>query len=127
MNPHNAVGSQCRGACGIDCPSTCRAAPGTSTCLEWQTADCGWHAKVCSYTVRECGSHPGCVAHDACYDGCGGGLAGFFCRRDCDATCVATHGAGNCTSWWGGNGPYVEPWLKFVDPPTSSTYDSTCY
>lgn len=126
VNPGIPSGGQCRGACGADCPASCRPGTPATACLEWQTADCQWHAKVCTYPVRECGSHQGCRDHDACYDRCAPGLLGAFCRRICDEQAVARWGVNNCTSWWGGGGPY-DQWLSFADTPTSYTYDSTCY
>ncbi|MBK9036604.1 MAG: hypothetical protein IPL61_36035 [Myxococcales bacterium] len=126
VNPHNAVGSQCRGTCGADCAGTCRSLPTVTQCHEWQTADCGWHAKVCTYAMRECGSAEGCRVHDACYDACAAGDAGAACRSDCDDDCIAEHGLFQCGRWAFGYGPF-DRWIQYGDAPTSYTYDSTCY
>ena len=126
QNPMIASGSQCRGACGANCPSTCRNGTPASTCLEWQTADCRWHAKVCEYPVLECGSHAGCREHDACYDTCATDPDPPACRGRCDADCTNTYGYAQCIGWALGNGPY-DSWLSFAGTPTSYTYDSTCY
>lgn len=125
-DPGIASGAECRGACGPDCPATCRALPAESVCLEWQTADCRWHAKVCTYPMIECGSHDGCRTHDACYDACATAFWPAACRRACDLACVNDHGADDCNSWRQGQGPY-DSWLAFADVPSSYTYDSTCY
>lgn len=127
QDPGIASGSTCRGACGANCPPTCREGPDASTCVEWQTADCQWHAKVCTYPVLECGTHEGCRTHDACYDDCAGAAVPFACRLGCDRACVTKHGFENCTSWAQGKPPYDEQWLSFAGTPTSYTYDSTCY
>jgi hypothetical protein len=126
QNPGIASGSQCRGACGANCPATCRPVTSPTVCLEWQTADCLWHAKVCTYPAQECGSHLGCRVHDSCYDGCATARFPAACRRSCDLACVRTHGARQCRAWMNGNPPY-DSWLQYAGTPTSYTYDSTCY
>ncbi len=129
IDPGIASGAECRGACGADCPDTCRSIPAQEQCLEWQSADGTWHSKTCRWDgLIECGSHAGCRAHDTCYDGCANARFPGVCRRGCDATCVADHGAINCYRWWGGDGPY-DSWIAYgpgvatVDGP----YDTTCY
>lgn len=126
VNPGIPSRALCRGACGPDCPATCVAGPGTSTCHEWQTADCQWHAKVCNYTTRRCGSHAGCRVHDACYDACAtrGWPAG--CRRGCDVACIRRWGVRRCNAWRRGLGPF-DSTIEYANPPTSYTYDSTCF
>jgi len=95
-------------------------------CHEWQTADCRWHAKVCTYDVIECGSHAGCRTHDACYDACVGSFFPAGCRRRCDLDCVVLHGADRCAAWMNGDPPY-DSWLPYASAPAVSSYDSTCY
>lgn len=126
VDPGIASGSLCRGACGPDCPTTCRSGTPVTECLEWQTADCRWHAKVCTYPVRECGSHAGCRDHDDCYDDCATALFPFGCRRICDKKCSDDYDAGTCLGWANGNGPY-DSWISYAGEPTSYSYDSTCY
>lgn len=126
VDPGNAAGSLCRGACGADCPATCVAGTPITECHEWQTADCRWHAKVCTYPTRSCGSHAACRTHDTCYDDCAGALFPVLCRRACDNDCVQIHGLAQCTRWAGGNGPY-DQWNTYADEPSEYTYDSTCY
>ncbi len=126
QKPNIQSGASCRGTCGPDCPATCKPGPNTTTCLEWQTADCGWHAKVCTYPTLSCGSHAGCRTHDTCYDQCQPGKFGFACRRLCDKGCIVTYGLRKCRAWMKGNGPY-DSWIDYAGKATSSTYDSTCY
>jgi hypothetical protein len=126
QNPLIASGSLCRGACGANCPATCVAGPAATTCVEWRTRDCQWHAKTCSYPTQSCGSHLGCRVHDACYDTCVKGLKGAACRRQCDIGCLRTHGLKKCKAWMRGNGPY-DSWLDYAGTPTSTVADTTCY
>ena len=130
QNPGIPGGGQCRGACGPACPPTCRAGTPTSSCVEWQTADCHWHAKTCTYPVLECGTHMGCRDHDTCYDGCAllrWGIQRAACRRECDATCIRRNGITKCNSWRKGGGPYDPTWLQFTGTPTTSTSETTCF
>lgn len=66
----------CRGACGVDCPSSAcsRAAEPevTDRCVagpETGGESCTntYHGN-CTYEIQRCLSHPGCREHDACYD-----------------------------------------------------------
>jgi len=121
--------AKCRGACGPDCPPSCSIGAPVSTCLEWQDAQCGWHAKTCTYQVQRCGSHLGCRVHDACYDGCAFKWTEplrIACRRACDVGCIAKYGEATCESWMMGGKPY-DSYIEYTSAPTSSTYDSTCY
>ena len=126
QNPGIPGGGQCRGACGKGCPATCRAGTPTTACLEWQTADCQWHAKVCTYPVLECGSAVGCRTHDSCYDQCALALVPSLCRRTCDVSCIRRYGVTQCNEWRKGKGPY-DVWLQYTGRPTTYTYDSTRY
>ena len=126
QNPGIPSGAQCRGACGPNCPATCVAGTPTTTCVEWQSADCGWHAKTCTYATLSCGSNTGCRTHDACYDTCARGLKGAACRRLCDVGCIRMYGVTTCRAWMKGNPPY-DKWTDYAGAPTSQTYDTTCY
>lgn len=129
IDPGIASGSQCRGACGPNCPDTCRSLPPRETCLEWQDEEGNWHSKICRYEgLIECGSHQGCREHDACYDGCATARFPATCRRGCDLACTRRYGVSNCYDWWGGDPPY-DSWLSF-GPGTfteEGPYDTTCY
>lgn len=125
-NPGIPSGGVCRGACGAKCPAQCGVRPNATVCLEWQTADCQWHSKVCSYPVQSCGSHLGCRDHDACYDACAGSLWPAACRRSCDAKCLKKWGTTKCEAWMIGGGPY-DSQIEYAGTPTSTTYDTTCY
>lgn len=129
QNPGIPGGGQCRGACGPACPPSCSIEAPVTTCLEWQDAQCGWHAKTCTYKVQKCGSHTGCRIHDSCYDNCAKkptGLLRATCRRACDVNCLAVYGGAFCESWMTGGKPY-DSYMEYTSAPTSSTYDSTCY
>jgi hypothetical protein len=113
-DPGIPSGSLCRGACGGDCPSTCRDLPDISICV----SD-GEHDFVCKYGVIECGSHQGCREHDACYDDCATAPRPALCRRGCDLACISNYGIGDCNNWRIGGDPY-DSWLKFSYPPVQT-------
>lgn len=119
-------GGVCRGACGPKCPAQCGIRPNATQCFEWQTGDCQWHSKVCSYPVQSCGSHMGCRDHDACYDGCAWATWPAACRRTCDIGCLKKWGKMKCESWMMGGGPYDKQ-IEYTGRPTSTTYNTTCY
>jgi hypothetical protein len=110
--PH---GAKCRGACGADCPSTCKSI-GTYT-EEYVVGDTRYliefpHALLC-------GTHAGCRAHDACYDDAvraGERNPVGSKHRDCDARAFLNWGRSKTQSWAGGGGPY-DAWWYFVDEP----------
>jgi hypothetical protein len=123
----------CRGACGADCPPTCKV---TSY---WDCTDPQLAVRVTSY---DCGTHRGCREHDDCLDECsrrypgsgrvpttfeGGveeGVAevrefvndewrpidrNFYtgeCSRDCHAEGLFGFGFDATNSWRKGGGPY---------------------
>jgi hypothetical protein len=109
-------GAKCRGACGIDCPSTCKyvgtyretyVIRGTGYLIEFPNAIL-------------CGTHEGCQWHDECFDvaveqGENPFLAPvhFYCNR------IAwwRYGLHNVKSWMRGGPPYQD-WWYFVDNPS---------
>ncbi len=104
-------GSLCRGACGADChPSACRPHPD----LVLTVGDLTTGVTTCTYKVVACGSHPGCVAHDNCYDGCAGRTFEGLCKRNCDLQCKLDYNDADCIAWANGNGPQPNV-IKFVD------------
>ncbi len=115
INPGITSGALCRGACGADCPSTCRSGAHIVRCIT--DAKSGCHA-TCTYTnVLLCSTHEACRTHDACYDACAVGrelglcscparacLAGTTtctnpCHCACDHGCCSAHGASDCLGW----------------------------
>lgn len=121
INPGIPSGSLCRGACGADCdPDACTVQNPFTVCV----ASGGQH-RICTYTGSlRCGSHPGCVDHDSCYDNCAANgetnlcYLGGLCHCACDALCIAEWGATNCSLWALGLGPKPNT-LFFSNPPNA--------
>jgi hypothetical protein len=101
-DPGVPSGALCRGACGADCPASCRALPDV---VLFVTADRGRCFQQCTYQrVQSCYTHNACREHDRCYDNCvinegERGLCGILtganpCHCDCDAGCIRTMGGG---------------------------------
>ena len=112
-DPRIASGGLCRGACGADCDSdACTVQAPLVRCISDPTGSCH---RTCIYTLQECGSHPGCVAHDDCYDRCAATLGemGFCnpitganpCHCACDQDCASVYGYWTCGRWAFGHGP----------------------
>lgn len=120
-DPGIASEALCRGACGVDCdPKTCFSSPAIAICV---TNAAGDAHRNCGYTVTDCGSHPGCVAHDACYDIC---VSEFgetqlcpllgICHCQCDQQCIDDYSIGDCNAWRIAEG-YQPNRLYYTDPP----------
>ncbi|VVB67552.1 Uncharacterised protein [Candidatus Norongarragalina meridionalis] len=109
-NPTIASGSECRGACGADCPWTCKQLPKKTQCVN-DGQGCFYQ---CTYAVQQCGSNGGCRTHDACYDACAENgeltipIIGGLCHRSCDLGCFTGNGLSGlfCPLWLIGLGPY---------------------
>lgn len=97
------AGSVCRGACGLDCPSTCEKR------IAYECAGADRLVRVTSY---ECGTHPGCREHDDCLDRCAQ-RGGIECQAQCHAEAVQKFGVERATSWASGGGPYDGPPTTF--------------
>ena len=70
----------CRGACGMDCPSSCEQDE------EFQCAGAGALIRVQTYS---CGTHLGCRQHDDCLDNCSQQHGeGYDCQAECHAEAV---------------------------------------
>lgn len=105
-------GGQCRGTCGIDCP--------TSNCAKAKVTACEQAATGGNTGIRydaeqlDCGTATGCVNHDDCYDTCNatwgcGSWDAVTCRHGsggCDEVACLSWGVTTCTSWAAGLGPY---------------------
>jgi hypothetical protein len=110
QNPGIASGSECRGACGADCPSTCMQMPTQRECVS-AGEGCNY---MCTYAVQQCGTNEGCRKHDDCYDACAEQdeltlpLIGGLCHRNCDFGCVIGNGFSGvfCPLWLAGLPPY---------------------
>jgi hypothetical protein len=101
-DPGVPSGALCRGACGADCPASCRTLPEV---VLFVTADGGRCFQQCTYRqVISCYTHNACREHDRCYDDCvinegERGLCGIVtganpCHCECDAGCLRTMGGG---------------------------------
>jgi hypothetical protein len=121
INPLIPGGGLCRGACGRDCPPTCKPAPDVTLCVSDFLGVC--HYSCVYENVLDCPTHEGCRVHDACYDVCeeAGEPFGFPrgpCHAACDQDCFNTYGQLACFEWQGGQGG--DDWLRFSDPPVRS-------
>ena len=110
--------SKCRAACGPDC-DTCDAPVNETFCFE--SGNEHYFIDYPDYT--RCKSHPGCLAHDACYDYAVDqgerGLPGLIFgprHRVCDLECACTYNAGDCIGWIRGQGAGSD--MFFSGPPT---------
>ena len=91
-------GNQCRGACGAGCPDSC-AQTVTYECLD--------SSRLRRVVTYQCGTHPGCRAHDDCLDSCLQDSAqGTDCASRCDSRVLEEYGFESATSWFRGGGPY---------------------
>jgi hypothetical protein len=116
IDPHIPSGSKCRGACGADCPSSCKSKPDIKICVEDQW---GKFHEFWKYTsIIECGSAEACRIHDQCYDDCAGDPAPATCRRVCDKDAYDKYGFDELTSWVSGNGPFDSS-ILYSDKPVS--------
>jgi len=97
--------SVCRGACGMDCPSSCDQA------VEFECADEGRLLRVRSYS---CGTHQGCREHDDCLDRCVQDHgAGYDCQAECHAQAVSDWGVERAGPWAAGGGPFEGDPIQF--------------
>lgn len=113
--PEGPSGAKCRGACGPDCPDTCKS---IGTYRE------RYLAGGCKYTIEfpaalQCGTHTGCRHHDACFDTAvsrGESHPSGPLHRKCNQDAVWAWGPMKTKSWKNGGEPY-DAWWYFVDSP----------
>lgn len=92
-----STGAQCRGACGIDCP--------TERCIAIADQIIPVEGGTCTYSnLIMCDSHAGCRNHDACYDYCSEKLKETSlvfgpCHGVCNQRCYDEYGYTNCVLW----------------------------
>jgi len=95
----------CRGACGMDCPSSCEQE------VKFECAGAGTLTRVRAYS---CGTHQGCREHDDCLDRCTQEHAeGFDCQTECNAEAVGDWGMEKTSTWALGGGPYDGDPIRF--------------
>lgn len=105
----------CRGACGPDCPDTCK--PLGTYVEEYVVGGKGYLIEFPDALL--CGTHEGCRVHDACFDtAVANGERYLFGPRhnQCNQDAVFRFGPTKTKSWMGGGGPY-DGWWVFVDEP----------
>jgi hypothetical protein len=110
--------SQCRQACGVDCPETC-CQEDEWTCVVGSNGRYTGQAMLTRTYV--CGVHKGCIDHDDCYDVCVSKFGdclnvlgdpswacyhwdNFWCHRACDRQAVSEHGLKKTLQWKSGYG-----------------------
>jgi hypothetical protein len=113
--PEGPGEAKCRGACGVDCPHTCKNV-GTYT-EEYIEGDKGYLIEFPNAIM--CGTHEGCRMHDACFDHAvrqGEREMGGPMHNGCNIQAAAKYGLQQTNSWRQGGGPY-DAWWYFVDAP----------
>jgi len=94
----NDKASVCRGACGMDCPSSCE---------QESYFECSGAGTLTRVKTYRCGTHQGCRDHDDCLDRCTQEHdSGFDCQTECNAEAVEAWGVEMTGSWALGGGPY---------------------
>ena len=114
-DPGAPGGAKCRGACGVDCPSTCKNV-GTYR-EQYVVGKTGYLIEFPNAIL--CGTHQGCQDHDACFDaavGQGEEPLSAPIHTECNVKALKKWGRENTMSWMRGGGPY-ETWWYFVDNP----------
>lgn len=111
----------CRGACGVDCPSSCEQS------VTFQCSSASTLVRVRAY---ECGTHQGCREHDDCLDRCAQQhAAGYDCAAECHAEAVDVFGIEQAGSWAMGGGPFDAQPIRFEytrDTPDAPEAVYTC-
>jgi len=110
----------CRGACGPDCPETCKES------FYWECIDANRFRLVQTF---DCGTHQGCREHDDCLDKCSERFPGsarseykdfkgwkrarnFYtadCSFECHKQCPLTNDPVSCAHWIPGHESPVRP------------------
>jgi hypothetical protein len=140
LDQHGPCGARCRGACGgltDSCPLT--------NCTHQKTLICepdedGNNTGMVKEIDRfECGVHPGCIEHDACYDECNEmyeckSWKAAYCRHSgsyilghygCDVKAREQYGTRQCSAWaigYGGSQGFTERQVWFYTPRDGDFY-----
>ena len=113
--PDGPAGAKCRGACGADCPDTCKFVGTYSE--QYEAGNCGYLIEFPNALL--CGTHAGCRDHDSCFDAAvanGETELGGDRHRACNSDALLKYGPKNTKSWAQGGGPY-DAWWYFADNP----------
>lgn len=102
----------CRGACGMDCPSSCD---------QELRFECAGGGRLLRVQTMSCGTHPACREHDDCLDRCTQEqAAGFDCSTQCNTDVMSLWPVEQAASWAAGGGPFEGEPILFeytVDRP----------
>jgi hypothetical protein len=113
--PNGPDGAKCRGACGADCPDTCKSV-GTYA-EQYEVGGCRYLIEFPNALL--CGTHAGCRSHDGCFDAAvanGETDLGGPLHVQCNKEALWRYGPVATTSWARGGDPY-DAWWYFVDDP----------
>jgi len=95
----------CRGACGMDCPSSCENE------MQFECVGAGTLIRVNTFS---CGTHQGCRQHDDCLDRCSQEHSEEYdCQAECHAEAVTDWGLEMAGSWAIGGGPFDGEPIQF--------------
>lgn len=88
----------CRGACGMDCPTSCE---------HEVRFECAGGGRLLRVEAMSCGTHPACREHDDCLDRCvQEHAAGFDCSTKCNTDVMSLWPVEQAASWAAGGGPF---------------------
>jgi hypothetical protein len=136
--------AKCRGACGPDCTTRNCIMSVDNRCEKNQDGENdGFWSMIYIY---DCGLHPACIEHDACYDDCNqrygcGSFAAAFCMHSeaiatmpfeyfsgtylsCDSKVLVEQGLSNAFNWMQGYGTFTgRQVFEYTDPKYRNEYD----
>jgi hypothetical protein len=136
--------AKCRGACGPDCTTRNCILSVDNRCEKNQEGENdGFWSMVFVYN---CGLHPACIEHDACYDDCNqrygcGSFAAAFCMHSeaiatmpfeyflgtylsCDSKVLVNDGIFAAKDWMQGYGTFTgRQVFEYTDPQYRNAYD----
>lgn len=118
-DPGIPSGSECRWACGGNCPESC---VDHADVVVWILEPIvGAYYRFTYSSVIACGTHEGCRWHDDCFDACAAatGESEWWeaCHMGCNDYVAYKYPLAWGYSWQGGGGPY-DGWFLYSDPPT---------
>jgi len=104
----NQSAPACRGACGLDCPSSCD---------EDVEFECAAGDRLLRVRTLSCGTHQACRDHDDCLDRCSIEHGeSYDCAAECHADVMSLWPPEQAISWAAGGGPFdTEPiWFEYT-------------
>jgi hypothetical protein len=101
----NQSAPACRGACGLDCPSSCEREV---------RFECAGGGRLLRVQTMSCGTHPVCREHDDCLDRCSQEhAAGYDCATECHTKVMSLWPIEQAASWAAGGGPFDGEPIQF--------------